>query len=217
MIGIYYALVYFYGKEKLQYPKKNESSYLYLILYVVFTALGILAKIPAALMCTILLLPIFDPKQGLDKKLYFGLASIFLLLPASFWYFYWVPYLNEAYGFSYFFMGKNMEQGIKEVLSLSFFKEASKSIYADLLGYSGFLLYIWGLFSAFHHREKNILSVCLLSIGAAVFFMLKAGHSIHHDYYMLWWLPSMCILAAYGLYRIPASRLGFLISFCDLL
>ena len=213
MIGIYYALVYFYGKEKLQYPKKNESSYLYLTLYIIFTALGILAKIPAALMCTILLLPIFDPKQGLDKKLYFGLASIFLLLPVSFWYFYWVPYLNETYGVSYFFMGKNMEQGIKEVLSLSFFKEASKSIYAYLLGYSGFLLYIWGLFSAFRYKEKKILYLCFLSIGAAAFFMLKAGHSIHHDYYMLWWLPSMCILAAYGLYRIPRQGWAFLFLF----
>ena len=226
LIGIYYALAYFYGEKRnkafaeLKEGASQESpcskkQTLYLGVYVLCVAMGSLSKISASLMCVVLILPVLDRSQSLSKKVCFIAASIFLLLPTFFWYFYWVPYLNVHYDFPYFFMGEEFSQAVREILYTSL-GDMTETFYKELLGYSGFVLYLWGVFSVFRYKVRRLFWLWILSGGAALFFMFKIGVRIHHDYYMLWWLPSMCLFAAYGFSKISRPRLAllFLVLIC---
>ncbi len=205
MIAIYYGLHYLY---------KDSNRYKSLLIYFVFGMFGILSKIPSALMYTIFLLSVFDTRVSSRRKFYFVIFSFFLLLPSVVWYYYWSPHLKSVYGFSYFYGGVSVWQGAIEIVK--HFDKFILSVSRSALGYSGFSLYIWGSIQIIRGKDKNFFYLFLLSVLTMAFFILKAGGAIHHAYYILWWLPAMCLIASYGIEKIQNKKLAtfFLVCIC---
>ncbi len=194
LIALYYALSYLY----------HQSAYRKLAAYFLWALAGIMSKIPAALLFAVLLLPLAHSRSSMKQKIIFCLASFILLLPVCYWYFYWRLVLTEMHGYEYFFFGNSILSSLREFME-TIAAQAAEHFYVALLGYSGFCLYLYGLFQIFKKKEKNLIYIWLISIFVVVFFILKAGSSIHHDYYLMWWLPFMCFFAAYGFIQISQA------------
>ncbi len=197
LIGMYYGL---------NYLKRHGYASFNLVAYMLFGCLGMLAKIPASLQYVVFLLPILSKQVRWKEKWIFSTASICILTPVIFWYFYWSPQLTLNYGYSYFFTGKDLELGARQILQ-NFFGEPASLIYVASTGYSGFIIFIFGLYQSLKNKQKILLLLMPLSFLSLLFFMLKSGANIHHDYYIIWWVPAMTLFAGYGINQIKSKKL----------
>lgn len=203
IIGVYYGCKYL-----------NETkNYKSLLLYLLFIGAGMLSKISSVSLCVVLLLPFFTADT--KRKLLFGLATLIWIVPVAWWYFIWVPYLNDHFGTGHFFMGVKLSEGTAQLLQgiptlLSFF-------YDHTLKYIGFIVFTFGIAFALYKKEKQLLLIVLLSLSVLLLVLAKGGSSgLRHDYYMVPFAPVMALVAAYALYHIKwrwtATILLFAIS-----
>ncbi len=143
---------------------------------------------------------------GIKRKIIFLLSNIVIAIPISIWYFYWVPYLVETYGFWHFFMGKSLMQGLNEIadnLILSLQK-----FYDVALKFVGFAMFLFGLVYAIIKKEKLLLNILLLSFLGFLVIILKAGFNFpHHTYYIIPFVPVMALVAGYGLSQIKNQKI----------
>jgi 4-amino-4-deoxy-L-arabinose transferase-like glycosyltransferase len=152
LAGIYFGTNYF---------DKNSRSggFLNLIYYGVLIALGTLSKLPSAYLLIIFLIPILSIEVIFKRKIAFVAASIFSLLPSIIWYFYWVPYLVETYGFLHFFLGKELYQGIIEITNN--INSALQNFYENAFNFIGFALFLFGLVHVIiKKKQTTILCFC---------------------------------------------------------
>lgn len=190
LTGIYHAVRYL----------ADEKGGLHLLFYTIFSGLGVLAKLPAACLLPVLLIPFIH--AGRIRMIFFSSASVVVIGAAACWYFYWVPYLNETYGTGHFFMGRGLATGAREIaagwpLLLALF-------YDHTLKFIGFIVFIAGLFYALYKRERVLMGIFALSLSALMLILVKGGAAVlHHDYYMIPFAPVMALLAAYALNHIP--------------
>lgn len=195
MIAIYYAYNYF------QTSKIKD-----LFLYLIIGSLGILAKIPAAIVFSPLVLFLFSQKYTLEKKLKFLLASILLLLPVFYWYYIWNPTLEKIYG-TWYNSGMSFREGVSEIanhLSAVWRHISFHSFY----GYGFFLLFLWGLGWLFFRKEKLVLSIFFIYALVAILYIFKAGFFFHHhNYYVIPLVPIMAVIVGYGLQQINSKKL----------
>ena len=203
--GIYYGTQYLDNKTR-------DKSYLYLGLYMALVSLGVLAKLPSGFLLVVFIFLILDKQIPLSRKIIFSIASLIALTPVLIWYYYWVPYLVEYYGFWHFFMGKSLVQGVSEIsdnLALTF-----KRFYDTALKYSGFVLFLFGLYVSIRQKDKILICLfiaCTLSFSIIVF---KAGFTFpHHNYYVVPFVPVMALIAGYGLSHIKNIRLAAVLLF----
>ncbi len=203
-IGIYYGLAYLYKKIKA-----------YLVLYLLFTLFACLTKIPIALMFSIFLLPVLSKKVEHKIKIFFILVSCLAILPSYIWYQIWVPHLNTKYGYTYFFMGRSVFEGLTHITQY-FFTDFAHQIYKSQMRYLGFLTYCLGSYTCIKYRKEKptLFYFFLLSLVSLLFFMLKAGISFHHAYYSIWWMPSMALMASIGLSKIQNKKIVQIILVC---
>ncbi len=191
MVGLYYGLEYLYQKGNI----KN------LLLFFIFTLFGVLSKVPSLYACGILVLPFFSKSVATPKKIGITVAMCFTLTTTGWWYFYWVPYLNETYGYVGFFMGKSMSTGIVELFQ--HFGEVAQHFYFDAIHLSGFLLFVLGLSVAIYRKEKKPLLVFIVLFLPFLGFMAKSGdYFSHHIYYIIPFVPAMALIAGYGISTI---------------
>ena len=134
LMGLYFALEYLYKKNSL----------LNLFLYVLFGLLGLLSKIPAAVILTVLCIPLFDKSVNVKSKIFLITGSVLILIPVIAWYFYWVPYLVSEFGYWHYYMGTTFSLGFHEIVTN--LGEFSKKFYFEALKFSGFILFLAGLF-----------------------------------------------------------------------
>jgi hypothetical protein len=181
-----------------------------IILYTLLITIGILSKLPSAYLLIVFLIAIFSKEITLKRKLYFSFASILAISPSLIWYFYWVPFLVDSYGFWHFFMGKNILEGMQEisdelVLTLQKF-------YDNALKYIGFGVFSYGLIQSIILKEKRILIVLSLSFVSFLVIIFKAGHTFpHHDYYIIPFIPVMALVTGYGIYQIKNKNIAFIL------
>jgi 4-amino-4-deoxy-L-arabinose transferase-like glycosyltransferase len=195
IMSVYFAFRYFEN-----YKWKNLLAYFFLAMT------GILSKIPSAFLLVLLLLPVFDKRISFRIRLYVMIASVGLLIPVGIWYFYWVPYLIKEFGFAHYYMGVGIELGFHQLVA-SFFRVFEK-FYFDALKFTGFIAFIAGLFLAFKRKEKTLLYIFLTTGFAFFIFMLKAGGNFSlHSYYIIPFVPIMCLFAAYALTAIKKEQL----------
>ncbi len=191
LAGIYFGTNYL--------DKSTRSRQLInLMLYATFVTLGVLSKISSVYLLAVFLIPLLDKEILLKRKYIFilvtGLSGILPLL----WYFYWVPYLVETYGFWYFFMGKSISVGVIEIANnlpetlLRFFETAIKFI--------AFAVFLYGLIMGIIKKNKLLTSIFLLSFLSYLIIVFKAGETFpRHSYYMIPFIPVMALVAGYGL------------------
>ena len=201
LIGLQQGLWFLYN------PK-----YKYLIGFGLFSLLGILSKIPAIIILSPILIPLMHGPSGNRHKLeLIGTGSMAVFLTAI-WYFHWVPYLVEAYGYWHYYMGKSFHEGwsdLWEYLPLNLEK-----FYFDALKFSGFAATLFGIGWAIKNKEKGKLAV--LGIAGILFFIFiaKAGHSFSkHSYYIIPFVPFMALIAGYGISCIKKRWVAWTFTF----
>lgn len=183
----------YYGSNYLD-AKANFKN---LVLYFLLALAGVLSKLPAGCLLIVFALFILDKKILLQRRILFSLASAAVISLVSAYYFYWVPYLTDTYGFEHFFMGKSVGNGFADILA--HYDRALEKFYSQGLGYTGFLIFLYGLILLFRKKEKRLVLVVALLSLAFLIIVLKAGATFcNHSYYMMPYAPVMALVAAYA-------------------
>ncbi len=192
MMGFYFGT---------QYLETNKRKILHLLLYFVLTLLGVLCKLPSGFILVLFLLLILRKEIGLQSKIIFSLASIFIVIPAGLWYFYWVPYLVDKFEWWHFFMGSGMIEGMKEISHR--IPEVMSHFYHSSMKYIAFAMFLIGLGIATYRKNKKLLRIFTLSFLAFLVIMCKAGNTFaNHSYYMIPFIPVMALVAGYAIVQI---------------
>lgn len=186
IIGLYYCLSYF-----------EKGKILDLILFFLLVTTGILVKIPALSLMSILAIPILS-KYRLNRKLAITGVSIVIVGIVSVWYFYWVPYLLENYHFKLYFP-KGLLEGFSEIIQYPF-ETLDKFWFTSFYSFIAFAVFIVGLVLMVVKRNQKL--IWLFSLTSVVFFLfiLKTGDVFSfHNYYIIPYTPVMALMAGYGL------------------
>ncbi len=190
VISLYFAFRYF-----------KNTKWLDLFTYFIFVTIGVLSKIPAAYLLVVLLFPLLDSSIKIKQKCWIALITGVMFLPVCWWYFYWVPYLVNHFGYWHYYMGTSFVNGFHEIRS-NLGQTAHKFIF-EALKFIGFTAFMFGLIVASIKKEKAILMILFVCSISFSILMLKAGFNFpHHSYYVIPFVPIMCLIAAYGLTQI---------------
>jgi len=207
-MSIIFASMY-YGSNYLE-QKSKKHKFLNLLGYVVLMMLGVLSKLPSGYLLIVFGVFFLNKNIAIKRKLIFAIISFLGILPVLFWYFYWVPYLVENYGFWHFFMGKNIEQGFSEIIQNM--PKVLSRFYDTALKFIGFASFLFGLVYAIIKKEKKILILFLLTFMSFCVVIFKAGFTFpHHNYYIIPFVPIMALIAAYGLTKIGNTKIALII------
>ena len=168
-----------------------------ILLYILFTSLAILSKIPAGIYFALLIPMMFSDFSRIRKVT----ISSLTLIPISLtyiWYFLWNPYLSKTYGIWYN-AGKSISEGSSEIISnldLVF-----KNFYFhSFSGYIIFGLFLFGLFQFISRRNRFFtLSFSVLAIVFLIYILKSGFFFYHHSYYMIPFVPVMAFIAGYSI------------------
>lgn len=170
----------------------------------VLVALGILSKLPAAVLLVFLIPLLLDPgASGLRR---FSVVCVTALSAglAGWWYFIWIPELidNGAYQL---YWTKSFTEGFGELAARPF-ETLHRFTFSAFYSYTAFVCILIGIPTL--ARESRALRI---SAGATlfllVFYMLRVGDCIpEHDYYLIPFIPFFAMVAAVGLQRIAIRQ-----------
>lgn len=185
IMSLYFAFRYFEN-----YKWKN------IFFYFLFAMLGVLSKIPAAYLLVLLWFPLNNKEIPIRYRLYVIAATGLMFVPVIWWYFYWVPYLTQHFGFSHYYMGVSVQLGLRQLMAD--LPAAFEKFYYDALKFMGFAAFLGGVYMAWKRRDKGMQKIFLLTAGAFFVFMAKAGGNFCvHSYYVIPFVPVMCFFAAF--------------------
>ena len=197
----------YFGSNYLESKKNDIKS---LLFYFVLMLFGILSKLPSGYLLVVFLFFYIDKQIPLKKKLIFSGVTVIGIIPAIFWYFYWVPNLVETYGFWHFFMGKSIAQGFSEIISN--LNQTLSRFYDTALKFIGFAVFVYGLVISILKRNRKIYILFILSLAAFSVIIFKAGYTFpHHTYYVIPFVPIMALVAGYGLTATKYSKIAVVI------
>jgi 4-amino-4-deoxy-L-arabinose transferase-like glycosyltransferase len=178
--------------------------------FVLFTTAGVLTKLPSAYILIVFALLIFDKKIANSRKLLFSAATVLAMIPLLWWYFIWVPHLNETYEFRHFIIGKSLTTGISEILSN--LPQTLERFYETAMKYSGFIIFLFGLIMAIKKKATTVIYIFVLSFLGFLVIIFKAGYIFpHHSYYIIPFVPVMALVAGYGLAQIKNKKIAFIL------
>jgi 4-amino-4-deoxy-L-arabinose transferase-like glycosyltransferase len=200
IIGLYYAYSYLKSGFK--------SS---LIIFFVFNTLGILCKIPALSLFSVLIILIFLKEIDIRRKVALYSVGTLSFLIVCLWYFYWVPYLLDTYHYQLYFP-KGIIEGLHEITPL-IPELLEKFYFSSLHSYIALICSLVGLALLFKNKQHKVLFG--IGIITAVFcvFIIKTGAVFPmHSYYIIPFTPIMAIMAGYGIAQIPLKFQGILLG-----
>jgi len=193
IIGLYYA--YSYLKNGL------KSS---LFLFFVFSTLGMLCKIPALSLFSVLSIVIFIKEINIRRKVALYSAGALGFLIVCLWYFYWVPYLVDTYGFLLYFP-KGIAEGIQEIMPL-IPQLLEKFYFSALHSYIAFICFVIGVVVLIKSKQKFLISGIAIITAVFFVFIIKTGAVFPlHNYYIIPFAPIMALMAGYGITQIPSK------------
>lgn len=199
IIGLYYAYTYLKDAGKRS-----------LVLFFVFCTLGMLCKIPALSIFSVLGVVLLFKQVTLQRKIVLLTTATFSFLVVCIWYFYWVPYLLDTYQYQLYFP-KGLVEGFREILPL--IPELLEKFYFSALhSYVALICVFVGGF--FLLKRKKKFTILGLGIITAVFilFIVKTGAVFPtHNYYVVPYVPIMAFLAGYGITQLPSKYQYFLL------
>ncbi len=195
LIGIWQAVKYF-----------DFGRYIHLFWFFVFSALGILVKLPSIVYFSLFILIPFSKGISITKKVTFIGVSIVSFTIGAIWYFYWVPHLVETYHYQLYFpkslikVAQEISKFIHELFE-RFYKSALQSFIAfGFFLFGGFLLF----------KERSTKHILLFSSFFLVFclFILKTGDVFpQHNYYIIPFTPIMSLIAGNAIAKLPQKIL----------
>jgi len=193
IIGLYYAY---------NYLKNGFKSSL--ILFFVFCTLGMLCKIPALSLFSVLFIIAFIKEIEIQRKIAVFVTGALSFSIVCLWYFYWVPFLVDTYQFPLYFP-KGIAEGFQEIIPLipelleKFYFSSLHSFIALLCFFAGVVLLV---------KNKHIYFLSCFGVVTVVFilFILKTGAVFPlHNYYIIPFTPIMALLAGYAVTHIPSK------------
>jgi hypothetical protein len=181
----------------------SKGQVVMLLLFFLLSCLGLLSKIPALSILSVIGVLLFVKEISNTRKLALLVTAFVSFLVASGWYFYWVPQLIENYKYQLYFP-KGILEGLREIAPL--IPDLLKRFYfSSLHSYVGFVAFLAGLYFVLKSQRK-ILQLALL-IVTAVFavFVIKTGEVFPlHNYYIIPFTTVMALVAGYFIARIPS-------------
>ena len=193
IIALYYAERFF-----------RSGKIVSLSLYILFSSLAVLSKIPAAIYF-FALIPLLFIKGNRQRKIALLSTTIIPLAATYLWYFWWNPHLASTYG-NWYNTGQTLSQSIDTIASN--LPAAAKKFYFE--AFSGFILFaffIIGFVTALFRKEKLVLFLFFAVFIPFVVFIVKAGFFfVHHSYYIIPFVPVMALIAAYGIAEILSKK-----------
>lgn len=174
----------------------------HIILFFFFGCFGCLSKISGACILTVLAIPFFLGKSYLPRKISLCIATLVIVASVCGWYFVWVPYLTEHYGFSgHFFMGMSFKDGATQLLQN--WQSTLKRFYDTPFKYTGFFVFLLGLYLVIKHKRWLQLLIFLVPFTAFLVVIIKSGVNFHIDpYYVIMFIPPMAFIAGCGLTQL---------------
>ncbi len=199
----------YYGSNYLE-NVSQKYNFLNLLSYLLLMMLGVLSKLPSGYLLIIFGIFYFNKSIPLKRKVIFTVVSFIGIIPVTVWYYYWVPYLVDRYGFWHFFMGKSISQGFNEILQN--LNQTLGKFYDTALKFTGFAVFAFGLVFSIVKKDWKIYWLFVLCLVSFFIIILKAGYSFpHHHYYIIPFVPVMALVAGYGLANIKDSRIALLL------
>lgn len=172
--------------------------------------LGILSKLPVVFLLFVFIPYMINRPLLQRNKIAFALTGFLALCINYFWYFVWVPYLNQTYEFVHFFMGKSMFVGGLELLQN--WDKTINRFYETAIKFIAFAFCIWGWISAYKHKQKQIVFISGIGFLAFLPIMLKGGFTFyHHSYYIIPFAPILAIVSGYGISQLNQLKFQYLI------
>lgn len=175
-------------------------------LFLLFTTLGSLAKIPAIIGFVWVVFFWWKLRPPLQKIIH---QSFVVLITATFvyiWYFIWNPYLSETYG-NWYNLGKSFSQGFAELVHNM--PKVLQNFYFH--SFNSFVLFGLSLYGIFQIIRKKNFSILVISVGYGLIFGLyaiKSGHFFyHHNYYMIPFIPIMALWAGVTLKSMKNQKI----------
>jgi uncharacterized membrane protein YuzA (DUF378 family) len=193
IIGLYFCYKYLISGKLLN-----------IILFFIFTTFGILCKIPALSLLSVIIVLVFVKEIKPKRKLVVFAVSAISFAVVSVWYFLWVPHLLDLFHNQLYFP-KGFSEGIKEILPLltDFFE---KFYFSSLYSYIAFVFFLAGLFFIFVSKNSYLKSGIVIITLTFFCFIIKTGAVFPtHNYYIIPFTPVMALIAGFAINKFPAK------------
>lgn len=192
LIGLYHAQTYLIRGKSWS-----------LLWFFLFSTLGVLCKIPALSLMSVLGIAFFLPQIPRIRSIKVYLAGTVGFAITCLWYFYWVPYLVDMYGYELYFP-RTLSEGFYEVMNL-WPQMLEKFYFVAFSSFVAFACFLAGCYYVYIDRATlryHLWAAAIVSVVFA-FFIIKTGIVFPlHSYYIVPFVPLMAPVAAYFLVRI---------------
>lgn len=201
IMSLYFAFRYF-----------KDAKWQYLMLYFVFISIGILSKISAGYLLIVLLFPLLDTGINIKPKINIGVFTALMSAIVVVWYFYWVPFLASRFEYGNFYMGTSFANGFQEILANM--GQTAEKFYFEALKFIGFATFMFGLIMATIKKDRSIIYILMLCSFSFSILIIKVGFNFpHHSYYVIPFVPVMCLVAGYGVTQLKKQWMQTLLLF----
>lgn len=180
-----------------------------LVMGFVLTTLGILSKLPAVIILLFLIFPLLEGKLISKRKIVLAIVATISFLPAAYWYFVWLPYLEEHYTCFPLMYPTSLKEGL--VNYFASFDEIFMRFLKAYFWVGPLVLYIVGVVKSI--KQKNIPLILFFVINYIIFsaFIAKTGTVFQaHDYYVIPIIPMMSLFIGYAL-SMPIFRNKYIV------
>jgi hypothetical protein len=200
LMALHFGLRYFEtGRIKMLVP------------FLLFGAMGCLAKILAAVILTPLVIPLFNRNYSFLIKATISSVAAIILFIVWYWYFQWVPYLNEQYGFGeHFFMGSGFREGLAQISER--IRPFLLRLFVKPIKYLGLIAFLCGVIFLFVKKNKLAIACFTIPYVTFLFLLSYTGASVIDDvYYLITIIPVISFVAGYALSLIKTQWIAVLI------
>jgi hypothetical protein len=201
LIALYYILEYL-----------ENGKVRHLLLYLFLGSIGCLSKISSTLLLSVLLIPFIFNTYPMNRRMWTLICSGGILACVVGWYFVWIVYLNETFGYGdHFTTGcPLLSMGWEEIRAN--WLAILRRIFIIPTKYLGFLVFVGSFFYVVYKKQWIVFLVFLIPYLCFLLIILKTGKSIVMDqYYVLCSIPAFAFMAGYGLSQIANKKLMWMI------
>lgn len=186
----------FYGLRYLQAGKLVN-----LLLFGALTAFGMLCKIPALSLFSVLALVLVVKDVPTNRRVFLLTTAALSFGLACVWYFYWVPHQLAQQHYQLFFP-KSFAEGIQELMPL-LGKTAERFYFNALSSFVGFGCVLYGAFLVLRSKQTMLkLGLGIVTLFFALFIIKTGAVFPLHNYYVVPFVPVLALLAGYGIAQV---------------
>jgi len=185
LIGVYHSWNY------LESAKWKDGLWAFL-----FIGFGLLSKIAFVPAMAFMIIPFFDRSLPQKAKYYFFGLMILSGAIVGWWYFYWMPHLQETYH-NQLIWPVSLQEGW-DIFSQTLEQHLGRFRDKVYRNHVSFYLFLIGILLAFAKKNWKIVSVFFLYSAITFVFILKTGDVFHkHEYYVILYVPMMALGVGY--------------------